>query len=258
MGIRAKPTVPQHDVAGLQGRRRSSRLGPSRGSATGPSPSGAASRCRRRTAPATWPPGSRSPGAGCRAGRRPLELGVVGHREARAVDDPDAMAEPARRRRRWRPGASRRSAPAAVEDGQRQPLAGLAVGAVGEGPAAEVDDMPTGGVAVEDLEEEEVDGGDRVEEAFPPGVVGLAAGVLDGLPGPGGRRGLDAVGRGWGRCAVAWEGSVGRLCEVVSNPQDARSPSHAQEAINVQGQRLSLSSWHSGHCYFSWSIGRSS
>jgi hypothetical protein len=70
-----------------------------------------------------------------------------------------------------------------VEDGQREPLAGLAVGTVGEGPAAEVDDMATGGVAVEDLEQEEVDGGDRVEEATAPGVALLAAGVLDGLGG---------------------------------------------------------------------------
>ena len=43
-----------------------------------------------------------------------------------------------------------------MEDGQREPLAGLAVGAVGEGPLAEVDDMLARGVAVEDLEDVEI------------------------------------------------------------------------------------------------------
>ena len=42
-----------------------------------------------------------------------------------------------------------------VKDAKRQPLAGLAVGAVGEGPAAELDDVSAGGVAVEDLEDEQ-------------------------------------------------------------------------------------------------------
>ncbi len=71
----------------------------------------------------------------------------------------------------------------AAEDGQGEPLAGLAVGAVGEGPAAEVDDVLTGGVAVEDLEQEQVDGGDRVEDAIAPGVFLLLARLLDGLGG---------------------------------------------------------------------------
>lgn len=67
-----------------------------------------------------------------------------------------------------------------VEDAERQSLAGLAVGAFREGPAAERDDVSTDGVAVEDLEEEQVDGDDQVEEAVPPGVALLAAGGLEG------------------------------------------------------------------------------
>src|SRR6516165_3188121 len=70
-----------------------------------------------------------------------------------------------------------------VVDAQRQPLARLARGAVGEGPAAEMNDVAAGGVAVEDLEQEEVDGPDWVEEALAPGVALAAAGVLDGLGG---------------------------------------------------------------------------
>jgi hypothetical protein len=54
-----------------------------------------------------------------------------------------------------------------------------------------VDDVLTGGVAVEDLEQEEVDGGDRIQEAAPPGVLLLAASVLDGLRGQMGGRVLS-------------------------------------------------------------------
>jgi hypothetical protein len=48
---------------------------------------------------------------------------------------------------------------------------------------AEVDDVGAGGVAVEDLEQEQVDRGGRVKDAFPPGVMALAADLLDGWPG---------------------------------------------------------------------------
>jgi len=50
-----------------------------------------------------------------------------------------------------------------VKDGQGESLAGLAGGAVGEGPVTEGDDVRTGGVAVEDLEqgEEKVVAGSR-------------------------------------------------------------------------------------------------
>src|SRR5215471_20608939 len=90
------------------------------------------------------------------------------------------MAEPAADRGRGVP--RRRGGPLEqpVVDAQRQPLAGLAGGAVAEGAAAERDDVLAGGVAVEDLEEEQGDGGDRVEEPLAPGVALLAAGVLDG------------------------------------------------------------------------------
>ena len=65
-------------------------------------------------------------------------------------------------------------------EGQRESLAGLAVGAVGEGPLAEVDDMLAGGVAVEDLEQEQVDGRDGVEDAVAPAMADGLAGVGDG------------------------------------------------------------------------------
>jgi hypothetical protein len=46
-----------------------------------------------------------------------------------------------------------------------------------------VDDVRTGGVAVKDLEEEEVDGGHGVEHAAAPGVGFLLACPLDGVGG---------------------------------------------------------------------------
>ena len=144
------------------------------------------------------------------------QLGGVGHREAGAVDEPDAMAAPA-----GAVGGRDRSAAAVrlqqvLPDGQGEPLAGLAVGAGGEGPAAEVDDVLAGGVAVEDLEEEQVDGGDGVEDAVAPAVADGAAGVADGvgaeaggevLPQPFGD-GLEAMGHGGAPSAEGCPGST--------------------------------------------------
>ena len=44
-----------------------------------------------------------------------------------------------------------------MKDSQRETLPGLAVGAVAERADAEMDNMRTSGVAVEDLKQEEVD-----------------------------------------------------------------------------------------------------
>ena len=58
-----------------------------------------------------------------------------------------------------------------MKDSQRETLPGLAVGAVAERPDAEMDNMRTSGVAVEDLKQEEVGrGGGGVEDSIPPGV----------------------------------------------------------------------------------------
>jgi hypothetical protein len=70
-----------------------------------------------------------------------------------------------------------------VKQRQGESLAGLAVGAVADAPGAEVDDVPNGGVAVEDLEHEEPDGGGGVEEPFPPEVIDLLSAGFDGFPG---------------------------------------------------------------------------
>ena len=174
-----------------------------------------------------------------------LQLGPVGHREARAVDDPDPVAEPSRAARGGGPEGPGGGLQESVEDGQGEPLAGLAVAAVGEGPAAEVGHMAAGGVAVEDLEQEEVDGGGGVEDACPPAVVDLAARLLDRLPGQAGGEVLAQASedgddtRRHGRAPASdWS--------VVINPQVARSSSRAQEVTRrflVKG--YALTSWHS-------------
>jgi hypothetical protein len=53
-------------------------------------------------------------------------------------------------------------------------------GPIGEGSSGEERDVIQGGVAAEDLDEEPVEDGDKCEQAGPPGVAGLAAGVVDG------------------------------------------------------------------------------
>ena len=86
-------------------------------------------------------------------------------------------------------------------DAEREPFPRLTVGVTGEGPDAEVDDMLAGGIAVEDLEEEQVDGRDGAEEPFAPGIVLLTAGGFDGFGG-------QTLGRG--------------LLQPVENGDDAR------------------------------------
>src|SRR5262249_33007526 len=69
-------------------------------------------------------------------------------------------------------------------------LAGLAGGAGREGPAAEVGDVLTGGIAMGDLGQEQVDGGGRGEGSPAPARTDGLAGVGDG---PGAEAGGEVV-----------------------------------------------------------------
>ena len=62
---------------------------------------------------------------------------------------------------------------------QRQLLAGLAVGRAGEGEAGQVDQVADGRVAVEHLEQEQIDGVDRPELPLAEGMADLAADAQD-------------------------------------------------------------------------------
>ena len=91
------------------------------------------------------------------------------------------MASPGRLGRRRRPDAFGDPLGEAAEHPQWEPLPRGAVGGVGEVPSAEVDDVRAGGVPVEDLQEEQIDGGHRVENPLAPGVFLLLASPLDGV-----------------------------------------------------------------------------
>jgi hypothetical protein len=69
----------------------------------------------------------------------------------------------------------------ALEDGQRQPSPGLAVRLAGAADIAEPGHVGTRRVAVEDLEDEQVQGGHRVEDAFAPGVADRGTGLANRL-----------------------------------------------------------------------------
>jgi len=110
------------------------------------------------------------------------ELGRVGHREGRAVGHEDAMAEPPAGVLGGR--VERVGDPSEQVPEDLQGLAGacLAVGGIGEATPRQAGEMIDRGVAVGDLDEEDVDRGDGVEERGPPGMPGPSADLGDGGP----------------------------------------------------------------------------
>ena len=89
-----------------------------------------------------------------------LKFGRIGHGEAGAVQQPDAVAMPAAVASVVVQTAVGDGAAETVKEGQGEAAAGLAVGRVGEVQTAEVAELSGGDIAVEDLLEEEV-GGDH-------------------------------------------------------------------------------------------------
>src|SRR5664280_1946899 len=110
-----------------------------------------------------------------------------------------------------------------------------------------MDDMLAGRVAVKALEQEQVDGGDRIKKAVAPGVSRLATGVFDCLLGQ--RTGdvlPEAVQNG---DDARWHGRApsGACAGLYPDRQDDREPSPAQEAISRSAVEIcALSSCHSG------------
>src|SRR5438552_4387952 len=68
-----------------------------------------------------------------------------------------------------------------LQDRQRKPLARLTVGGCGDRLAREMAQMRAGGVAMDHLLDEELKGGDRVEEAFAPAVPVFMTGMPNGV-----------------------------------------------------------------------------
>src|SRR5262245_33585697 len=170
-----------------------------------------------------------------------LELRLVGHREAGAVDDPDAEPEPACALGGG-PHRGGGSFHKPVVHGQWDPLARQAVGTVGKGPAAEVNDMLASRVAVEDLQPDEVDGRCRVEDPLAAAMLGLATSLFDGLSGQSGSKvvaqpikdGNDARWHEWGSVQQMW---------VLVLPTACRE--HLSCLKIKHRIQLVLTSWHS-------------
>jgi len=96
------------------------------------------------------------------------QFGGIGHGEARAVEQEDAVAVPEFRG----VGGVEPAAAAgdggeqALEEAEGQPAAGLAVGGIGEVQPGEVAEQAAGAVAVQDLLDKEQGGGQRGEGAL--------------------------------------------------------------------------------------------
>lgn len=110
----------------------------------------------------------------------PLEFGLIGHGERRAVDQEGAVPLPAAFGLGGRDQRPDHAAQDRLQDRQGEPGAGLAVGGVGEGAAGQQADVGQRGIAVEDLHEQPMDDGVGGEQAVPPGVSELAADLPDG------------------------------------------------------------------------------
>src|SRR5208283_3068769 len=119
-----------------------------------------------------------------------------------------------------------------LEDGQREPGAGLAEGAGGEGAAGQQGDVGQGRVAVEHLDEEPVDNGRWSQEAtVAPRVACLAAGVVDEVATELGGEVLPEGVEG-GRNPSMHRGAS--CAKMVENYQDARWPRSAQGVMPLK------------------------
>jgi hypothetical protein len=104
-----------------------------------------------------------------------LQFGSIGHAEAGAVNVESSMASPAamvvHRRAEGRPNALQQC----LQDFQRETAASPAIGGLTENAVGEVFEPGDGEVAVEDLDDKEVNGRDRIQDAPAKVVAGFAA-----------------------------------------------------------------------------------
>ncbi len=110
-----------------------------------------------------------------------VQLERLGHGEAGAIQEEQAVAQ-AQPPGRWRKvggDGGENAALQGLEEGQRQASSRLAVGRRVDGYAAEMAEVATGGVAMQDLLPAEIGGDPRSELALTPLVVGLTAGLTD-------------------------------------------------------------------------------
>lgn len=101
-----------------------------------------------------------------------LQRGRVRQAHAGAVGQPSAVSSPAVRIGEGFRGRDERIEQA-FQQSQGPSGSGLAVGRRRKGPTGDSRQVGAGRVAVEDLQDEEVDGRDRIEGALPPRVTDL-------------------------------------------------------------------------------------
>ena len=125
-----------------------------------------------------WAPLTRSFPLVGRLSEGPLQGRAIGHAHSGPIDEPGPMTMP-------QPdgvvqGFARvdETLEKRLEDGQGEPGSGLAVGRGGELEAAQAWQMGAGGIVVEDLEDEQMDGRHRVEDAVTPTAT---HGMTEGL-----------------------------------------------------------------------------
>lgn len=108
-----------------------------------------------------------------------LQRGRVGHRTGRTIHVPKTVASPAGGYLRTDSTRHRLHQP--LEEFQRQPRSGLAVGLASDIQIHEVGHVITGDVPRQDLPQECVDSRDRIECAIAPHVIEFATDLLDPL-----------------------------------------------------------------------------
>jgi len=106
--------------------------------------------------------------------KRLLEFRCIGHRETRPVDQERAVAPPPPLVVGRLLTDCGRPPQQLLPDDERQPGAGLTKCGGGEVLRDQMGQMGTRGVPMQDLQEEEMDGGDRIEQARTPVVADLS------------------------------------------------------------------------------------
>ncbi len=157
------------------------------------------------------------------------QLGRVRHGKAGAIEQEDPVSVPPLGQSLFGGGDQGASDGAlqALEQGPGQAGARLAVGSIGEGQAAAAAQFADGGVAVEDLVQEQVSSDDRPEVAVAPAVADFVAESVDEFFGDSvGNAALDAVQR---LCHI----KHGDLLVVMTAVQ----PHHGRGSLSVPGQR---------------------
>jgi hypothetical protein len=114
-----------------------------------------------------------------------LQLGLIGHREARAVEQPGAMAAPQAGGLPHRKEVIDDAFKQVPKQGQRQARARVGVGSCRERFAGQTRQGGTSNVAVQDLQEESVNQSDRIENALAKHVSDIAASAFNELRGQG-------------------------------------------------------------------------